>query len=87
MYKVFVNEKKLLISKHAEELEKKLVYENYTTLEMALDLLENTSVQELNILEKISMKYGVNFKSFSGLLKLQEASSITLREKRFSSKD
>ncbi|MBU3050232.1 NUDIX domain-containing protein, partial [Chryseobacterium indologenes] len=30
-------------------LEKKLVYENYTTLEMALDLLENTSVQELNI--------------------------------------
>ncbi|TLX25591.1 NUDIX domain-containing protein [Chryseobacterium indologenes] len=49
MYKVFVNEKKLLISKHAEELEKKLVYENYTTLEMALDLLENTSVQELNI--------------------------------------
>lgn len=49
MYKVFVNEKKLLISKHAEELEKKLSYENYTTLEIALDLLENTSVQELNV--------------------------------------
>ncbi|AZA84682.1 NUDIX hydrolase [Chryseobacterium lactis] len=49
MYKVFVNEKKLLISKHPEELEKKIGYENYTTLEMALDLLENTSVQELNV--------------------------------------
>lgn len=46
MYKVFVNEKKLLISKHPEELEKKLRYENYTTLEIALDLLENTSAQE-----------------------------------------
>lgn len=49
MYKVFVNEKKLLISKHPEELEKKLGYESFTTLEIALDLLENTSVNELNV--------------------------------------
>ncbi|PKF74016.1 NUDIX hydrolase [Chryseobacterium sp. PMSZPI] len=49
MYKVFVNEKKLLLSKHPEELEKKLGYESYMTLEIALDLLENTSVQELNV--------------------------------------
>lgn len=49
MYKVFVNEKKLLISKHPEELEKKLEYESFTTLEIALDLLENTSVNELNV--------------------------------------
>ncbi len=80
MYKVFVNEKKLLISKHAEELEKKLVYENYTTLEMALDLLENTSVQELNI-------FGENIDEIWSEFQKQEASSITLREKRFSSKD
>ena len=49
MYKVFVNEKKLLLSKQSENLEKSLDYENVTTLEIALDLLENTSVNELNV--------------------------------------
>lgn len=49
MYKVFVNEKKLLLSKQPEDMEKKLSYESFTTLEMALDLLENTSVKELNV--------------------------------------
>ncbi|SHL75533.1 NUDIX hydrolase [Chryseobacterium polytrichastri] len=49
MYKVFVNEKKLLLSKQPEDLEKKLSYEGFSTLEIALDLLENTSVKELNI--------------------------------------
>jgi 8-oxo-dGTP pyrophosphatase MutT (NUDIX family) len=49
MYKVFVNEKKLLLSKQSGNLEKTLGYENVTTLEIALDLLENTSVKELNV--------------------------------------
>ncbi|EJL69033.1 NUDIX hydrolase [Chryseobacterium populi] len=49
MYKVFVNEKKLLLSKQPENLEKNIGYENVTTLEIALDLLENTSVKELNV--------------------------------------
>jgi 8-oxo-dGTP pyrophosphatase MutT (NUDIX family) len=49
MYKVFVNEKKLLLSKQSENLEKMLGYENVTSLEIALDLLENTSVTELNV--------------------------------------
>ncbi|WEK71476.1 MAG: NUDIX domain-containing protein [Candidatus Chryseobacterium colombiense] len=49
MYKVFVNEKKLLLSKQPENLEKVLDYENVTSLEIALDLLENTSVKELNV--------------------------------------
>lgn len=49
MYKVFVNEKKLLLSKQSENLEKTLGYEGATTLEIALDLLENTSVKELNV--------------------------------------
>ncbi len=49
MYKVFVNEKKLLVSKHPGYLEKELRYESFTTLEIALDLLENTSVKELNV--------------------------------------
>lgn len=49
MYKVFVNEKKLLLSKQPENLEKKLRYESFTTLEIAMDMLENTSVKELNV--------------------------------------
>lgn len=49
MYKVFVNEKKLMISKHPENLEKTLKYESFTTLEIALDLLQNTSTSELNV--------------------------------------
>ncbi len=49
MYKVFVNEKKLLLSKQSEDLEKTLKYESFTTLEIALDLIQNTSVKELNI--------------------------------------
>lgn len=49
MYKVFVNEKKLLLSKQSENLEKKLRYEDVTSLEIALDLLENTSLKELNV--------------------------------------
>ncbi|CAD7798652.1 Diadenosine hexaphosphate hydrolase [Chryseobacterium aquaeductus] len=49
MYKVFVNEKKLLLSKQSENLEKTLKYDSFTTLEIALDLLQNTSVKELNV--------------------------------------
>lgn len=49
MYKVFVNEKKLMISKQPENLEKTIKYESFTTLEIALDLLQNTSTSELNV--------------------------------------
>ncbi|MCT2561704.1 NUDIX hydrolase [Chryseobacterium herbae] len=70
MYKVFVNEKKLLVSKHPEHLEKELRYESFTTLEMALDILENTSVKELNV-------FGENieeiWKEFEKLFRIIEA--------------
>ncbi len=70
MYKVFVNEKKLLLSKQSENLEKTLGYENVTSLEIALDLLENTSVKELNV-------YGENLEQiwseFKGLFRIIEA--------------
>jgi len=70
MYKVFVNEKKLLLSKQAEGLEKSLGYENFTTLEIGLDLLENTSARELNI-------YGENideiWEEFQKLFRIIEA--------------
>ncbi len=49
MYKVFVNEKKLSISKDPEDVQKRLQYEGFSTLEMAVDLLENTSCPELNV--------------------------------------
>lgn len=49
MYKVFVNEKKLSISKNPQDLEKKIRYDGPATLEIAIDLLENTSCSELNI--------------------------------------
>ncbi|MCS3532960.1 NUDIX hydrolase [Chryseobacterium sp. JUb7] len=70
MYKVFVNEKKLLLSKQSENLEKTLGYENVTSLEIALDLLENTSVTELNV-------FGENideiWTKFQGLFRIIEA--------------
>lgn len=70
MYKVFVNEKKLLLSKQSEALEKTLKYESFTTLEIALDLLQNTSVKELNV-------YGEQideiWKEFRKLLRIIEA--------------
>lgn len=70
MYKVFVNEKKLSISKYSEDVVKKLQYEGPATLEMAIDLLENTSCPELNI-------YGENldviWEDFSQLFRVIEA--------------
>ena len=49
MYKVFVNEKRLSLSNSAIIAEKSIAYENKYTLEMAVDLLENTSASEINI--------------------------------------
>jgi len=70
MYKVFVNEKKLLLSKQSENLEKMLGYENVTSLEIALDLLENTSVKELNVFgENIDQIWS----EFQGLFRIIEA--------------
>lgn len=54
MYKVFVNEKKLLLSKYPDRIEKNLRYEGFATIEIAVDLLQNTSCPELNV-------YGDNF--------------------------
>ncbi|MCW3161560.1 NUDIX domain-containing protein [Chryseobacterium oryctis] len=70
MYKVFVNEKKLLLSKEYQNLEKQLRYESFTTLEMAVDILENTSAKELNV-------YGENineiWSQFQNLFRIIEA--------------
>lgn len=49
MYKVFVNEKKLTLSKYPENINKNLRFDGFATLEIAIDMLENTSCQELNV--------------------------------------
>ena len=70
MYKVFVNEKRLSISKSPIPIEKNLPYEETTTLEIAIDLLENTSTSEINI-------YGENleqiWEELAGMLRVVEA--------------
>lgn len=70
MYKVFVNEKKLLISKNPENLEKTLNYESFTTLEIALDLLQNTSTSELNVYGE---KIDIIWEEFKKLFRIIEA--------------
>lgn len=62
MYKVFVNEKKLSISKYPQDIEKKLRYEGFATLEIAIDLLENTSCPEINIYGENIEEIWANFK-------------------------
>ncbi len=70
MYKVFVNEKKLLLSKYPERIEKNLRYEGFATLEIAVDLLQNTSCPEMNV-------YGENieelWEDFTHMFKVIEA--------------
>ncbi len=70
MYKVFVNEKKLLLSKRSENLEKTFGYEDVTSLEIALDLLENTSVTELNVFGE---HIDAIWPEFQGLFRIIEA--------------
>lgn len=52
MYKVFVNEKKILLSKNPQNIEKKILFEGSVSIEIALDLLQNTSCQEINLYGK-----------------------------------
>ena len=70
MYKVFVNEKKLTLSKYPEDIEKNLHYEGFASLEIAVDLLENTSCPEMNV-------YGENieeiWEDFTHMFKVIEA--------------
>lgn len=80
MYKVFVNEKKLSINNSPTTVEKNIVFDGLTSLEIALDLLENTSTPEINV-------YGENpteiWQAFSSLFKVIEAAGgIVINEER-----
>ena len=78
MYKVFVNEKKLSFTKYSEAVEKTFRYEGTATLEIAMDLLENTSCPEVNI-------YGENleeiWEDFSNLFRVIEAAGGVVTNK------
>lgn len=69
MYKVFVNEKKLTISKSESNVDKNLRFEDTTTLEMALDFLENTSCPQINIYESDIDLIWNKFTSFFKVIK------------------
>lgn len=66
MYKVFVNEKKLSINNSQTTVEKNIRFEGTTSLEIALDLLENTSTAEINIygddIQEIWKEFNLMFK-------------------------
>ena len=78
MYKVFVNEKKLTISKYPEDIEKNLRYEGFATLEIAVDLLQNTSCPEINV-------YGENieeiWEDFTHMFRVIEAAGGIVNNK------
>lgn len=49
MYKVFINEKKISLSKFTSPSEKNIEYNGISSLEMAIDLMENTSATDVNV--------------------------------------
>ncbi|KIA88853.1 NUDIX hydrolase [Kaistella jeonii] len=79
MYKVFVNEKKLTLSKYPEDIQKNLRFEGFATLEIAVDLLENTSCPEMNV-------YGENideiWEDFTHMFKVIEAAGGLVKNKK-----
>lgn len=49
MYKVFINEKNISINNSANNSEKNILYQDFSTIDIAMDLLENTSCKEVNL--------------------------------------
>ena len=70
MYKVFVNEKKLSFTEQPDQVEKQLPFEGNSTLEIAVDLLENTSCAEINV---YSDHLDELWKTFSDMYRIIEA--------------
>lgn len=79
MYKVFINEKKLSIDIMPNDAEKNLIYEDFSSIEIAMDLLENTSCKGVNLYgddaEKIWEDFCdsfANIEAAGGIVKNQE---------------
>ncbi|MHA6697999.1 NUDIX hydrolase [Chryseobacterium sp. A301] len=79
MYKVFINEKSLTLSRYPYDIEKNLRFEGFATLEIAIDLLENTSCPEINVygedLEEI-------WEDFTHMFKVIEAAGGLVKNQR-----
>ena len=71
--------KKLTLSKYPEEIDKKLRFEGFATLEIAVDLLQNTSCPELNV-------YGENleeiWEDFTHMFRVIEAAGGVVSNKK-----
>lgn len=52
MYKVFINEKSIILSKSLIESDKNIEFEGTYSIEMAIDLLENSKINNINIFGK-----------------------------------
>lgn len=83
MYKVFFNEKKLTIDNVCNESEKNILFEDHSTIEMALDLLENTSCKEVNLYADNEDKiwddfcdFFVNIEAAGGIVENQEGKKL-----------
>ncbi len=79
MYKVFINEKKLILSEKPETVERNIAYEDHHQFDMVLDLLQNTSTKDVTIyLANIEFlwaefqKHFKNIKAAGGIVLNQE---------------
>ncbi|PZU86162.1 MAG: NUDIX hydrolase [Chryseobacterium sp.] len=64
MYKVFINEKKLILSSEPQNSPKIMNYDGSHSFEFAIDLLQNTASQGLNIYHSDVNQLWVDFKQF-----------------------
>ena len=79
MYKVFVNEKRLSFSNSPLQISKEIKYEGISSLEIAVDLLENTSTSEINIYNEDLPQL---WEDFSKMFRIIEAAGgIVLNDK------
>ena len=79
MYKVFVNEKELFLSKSPKELEKVFFYEGTKSFEIAIDLLQNTSCTSVNIFFSELKEMWQDLRKF--LINIEAAGGIVKNEK------
>lgn len=64
MYKVFINERKLILSSEPQDSPKILKYDGTHSFEFAIDLLENTASQGLNIYHENIDELWSDFRNF-----------------------
>lgn len=86
MYKVFVNEKELFLSKSPKDLEKELLYEGTKSFEIGIDLLQNTSCTSVNIyfselktMWKDFRKFLINIEAAGGIVKNEEKEILFIK--------